>query len=65
MLKMLVQSSALALGLVTVVLGVVALAGHAELFPFVIGAAVITVVLVVLWIVESRKGAAAKDGQSK
>ncbi|PYI69407.1 hypothetical protein CVV68_03160 [Arthrobacter livingstonensis] len=60
MLKMISQASALALGLVTVVLGVVALVGHAELWPFVIGAAVITAALVVVALVGKRKSALGK-----
>lgn len=58
MLKMIVQATALALGLVTVVLGVVAIAGRTELVPFVIGAAVITVALLVVLFVQKKKDAA-------
>jgi hypothetical protein len=57
MLKMIVQATALALGLVTVVLGVVAIAGRTELVPFVIGAAVITVALLVVLFVQKKKDA--------
>ncbi|NVM96858.1 hypothetical protein [Arthrobacter wenxiniae] len=60
MLKMIAQASALALGLVTVVLGVVALAGHPELWPFTIGAAVITLVLAAVVLVDKRKRSAGK-----
>ncbi|MGA7203489.1 MAG: hypothetical protein WBX27_02540 [Specibacter sp.] len=57
MFKMIVQATALALGLVTVVLGVVALTGRTELVPFVIGAAVITVALLVVLFVDKKKSA--------
>lgn len=60
MLKMISQASALALGLVAVVLGVVALAGHPELWPFAIGAAVITAALVVVVFVDKRRSSASK-----
>jgi Ca2+/Na+ antiporter len=55
MLKMISQASALALGLVTVVLVVVALAGHPELWPVAIVAAVITLVLVAVFLVDKRR----------
>ncbi|RAN79148.1 hypothetical protein B5P43_14505 [Bacillus sp. SRB_336] len=60
MLKMIGQASALALGLVTVVLGVVAVAGHPELWPFTIVAAVITLVLVAVVLIEKRRTSAGK-----
>lgn len=56
MYKMLLQASAAALGLVTVVLGGVALTGHAELVPYLVGAAIVTVVLLVVLYV-GRKNA--------
>ena len=60
MLKMISQASALALGLVAVVLGVVALAGHAELWPFAIAAAAITLALVVVVFVDRRRSSAGR-----
>ncbi len=60
MLKMMGQASALALGLVTVVLGVVALAGHPELWPFTVVAAVITLVLAAVVLVDKRRSSAGK-----
>ncbi|MCU6479390.1 hypothetical protein [Arthrobacter sp. A2-55] len=60
MLKMIGQASALALGLVTVVVVVVALAGHPELWPVAIVAAVITLALVAVVLVDRRRRAVGK-----
>lgn len=60
MRKMLLQSTALALGLVVVVLGIMVIIGKSEFLPFLLAAAVLLVINLGVFFVLRKKPAATK-----
>lgn len=56
MMRMLLQSTAVALGLVTVVLGVMVIIGKTDFLPYLIGAAVLFVGDLLLLLLQNQKG---------
>lgn len=61
MLKMMMQSTVIALGLVVVVLGIMVIIGKTDFLPFLIGAGVLFVGDLVVLLVLRKNEAASKE----